>query len=384
MVEQKTDAGVVQIISFMLPLVAAIVSLGGMIFGIGWIGKGFEQLTGDQLTLIIHIASNPYLGLLVGIISTALVQSSSTITSIIVGLVAGGLPVDVAIPMVMGANLGSTVTNTIVSLMYIGDRVEFRRAFAAATIHDMFNLLGVGIFLPLELLLHPLQNLATGTASWLQSIILPISFGLIMPTVPCVRGIYRMGVEFAHLVPDQWSSVALLAVGFLCIAVSIAVLSIVLKSFLLDRLTPIVRSTLGRNGFLSILFGAGITALVQSSSTTTSVMIPLAGVGLVELEQVYPFTLGANIGTCVTALLAALILPYGDTQAAVAIAVVHFLFNALSVLVIYSNPVLRPLPLQAAQFLANLASMKAYLALLYVLSLFFILPAMLLTLNYVI
>ncbi|XP_044540365.1 sodium-dependent phosphate transport protein 2A-like isoform X2 [Gracilinanus agilis] len=97
------------------------------------------------------ILSNPVAGLVVGILVTVLVQSSSTSTSIIVSMVSSGLlEVKSAIPIVMGSNIGTSVTNTIVALMQAGDRSDFRRAFAGATVHDCFNWLSVLVLLPLE------------------------------------------------------------------------------------------------------------------------------------------------------------------------------------------------------------------------------------------
>ncbi|XP_063058692.1 sodium-dependent phosphate transport protein 2A isoform X2 [Engraulis encrasicolus] len=97
------------------------------------------------------ILSNPVAGLVVGILVTVLVQSSSTSTSIIVSLVSSGLlQVQAAIPIVMGSNIGTSVTNTIVALMQAGEREEFKQAFAGATVHDCFNWLTVLVLLPLE------------------------------------------------------------------------------------------------------------------------------------------------------------------------------------------------------------------------------------------
>ncbi|KFP67805.1 Sodium-dependent phosphate transport protein 2A, partial [Cariama cristata] len=96
------------------------------------------------------ILSNPVAGLVVGILVTVLVQSSSTSTSIIVSMVSSGLlEVRSAIPIIMGSNIGTSVTNTIVALMQAGDRSEFKRAFAGATVHDCFNWLSVLVLLPL-------------------------------------------------------------------------------------------------------------------------------------------------------------------------------------------------------------------------------------------
>ena len=110
-----------------------------LLVAVATIGGGFKLATGDQARELFAFASNPITALVIGTIATALIQSSSTVTSIIVGLVAGGLPVEIAIPMVMGSNIGTTITNTIVSLGHVRQGEEFKRAFAAATIHDFFN-----------------------------------------------------------------------------------------------------------------------------------------------------------------------------------------------------------------------------------------------------
>ena len=123
------------------------------------ISSGLRIATVDSAKDLFSIATNPFIGLLIGITSAALLQSSSTVTAIIVGLTAGGLSVSVAVPMVMGANVGTTITNTIVSLGHIRRRKAFQRAFAAATIHDQFNLLSVLIFLPLEITFGVLEKL---------------------------------------------------------------------------------------------------------------------------------------------------------------------------------------------------------------------------------
>lgn len=113
------------------------------------------------------ILSNPVAGLVVGILVTVLVQSSSTSTSIIVSMVSSGLlEVRSAIPIIMGSNIGTSVTNTIVALMQAGDRSEFKRAFAGATVHDCFNWLSVLVLLPLEVVsgyLHHVTRLVVAT-----------------------------------------------------------------------------------------------------------------------------------------------------------------------------------------------------------------------------
>tara|TARA_B100001093_G_scaffold417270_1_gene408180 strand:+ start:591 stop:959 length:369 start_codon:yes stop_codon:yes gene_type:complete len=120
---------------------------------------GFKWASGgaEGAEKIFAFATNPVVGVILGTLSTALVQSSSTVTSVIVGLVAGGVPVSIAVPMIMGANMGTTITNTIVVLGDVKDGKTFNKAFRASTVHDFFNLYSIAIFLPIEAIFHPLE-----------------------------------------------------------------------------------------------------------------------------------------------------------------------------------------------------------------------------------
>lgn len=103
--------------------------------------------------------TNPIAGLMVGILSTVLLQSSSTTTSIVVSLVPSVVSAKQGIFLIMGANIGTTVTNTIVALGQLGDKDQLERAFAGATVHDCFNILTVIILLPLEVVTGCLYQL---------------------------------------------------------------------------------------------------------------------------------------------------------------------------------------------------------------------------------
>ena len=151
---------------------AIALALYVLLVAVGVVGKGFRQVFGgaDGIESLFVLASNPFIGLVFGILATALIQSSSTVTAIIVGLVAGGLPISVAIPMVMGANVGTTVTNTIVSFGHMNRPSEFKKAFATATVHDFFNLLCIVIFLPLELAFGFIEKLSYSVTGILESI----------------------------------------------------------------------------------------------------------------------------------------------------------------------------------------------------------------------
>ena len=108
-----------------------------LICAVSIISRGFAGLTGDAAHSMFAFAENPWVGLSVGVLGTVLIQSSTTTTAIAVTAVgSGALPIRGAIPIILGANVGTTVTTTLVALTFIGSRTEFRRALAASTIHD--------------------------------------------------------------------------------------------------------------------------------------------------------------------------------------------------------------------------------------------------------
>ena len=119
-----------------------------------------------------------------------------------------------------------------------------------------------------------------------------------------------------------------------------------------------------------MLFGVIITIMVQSSSITTSLVVPLAGAGVLTLRQIFPFTLGANIGTTVTALLAAIT----GTVSALVAAFSHLLFNITGIVIIYCIPALRNIPLKCAEIISEQAVTKKYLPLLYLFFIFVLVP----------
>ncbi len=353
-----------------------IVALYVLLVAVGLIGDGFRQAFGDTegIKSLFMFATNPFIGLIIGILATALVQSSSTVTSIIVGLVAGGMPIAVAIPMLMGANVGTTITNTIVSFGHIKRPGEFKTAFAAATIHDFFNLLSILIFLPLELafgflekssgvVTHFIENLGTVDAAGESIVKVIINFGA------------QFVESLVSTLPDFWAGLVLIVGGIALILLSITYLGNALKAVFAGRSQNLLQAAVGKGPVTGIFSGTLVTVLVQSSSTTTSIIVPLAGSGVIGLRQVYPFTLGANVGTTVTALLAATAIT-GPTHAiAHQIAIAHLLYNLVGVIVIYCIPWLRNIPIAGAEWIARLADKRKELALAYILLVFFGVPA---------
>ncbi|WP_022873334.1 Na/Pi symporter [Nesterenkonia alba] len=355
-----------------------------LITAVNVIGSGFSLAVGDQAEQLFSFASNPVVGLMIGVAATALTQSSSTTTSVTVGLVAGGLPLSIAVPIILGANIGTTLTNTLVSLAMVRDREQFRRGFAAATVHDFFNLLAVLVFLPLELAFGLLERAATAAASGLSgaeaglfSTVLGGLGAVIKGATTPLSELIQFGFSW---LPDVVAGVLMIAVSIGLILAVINMISRKLKALLVGRAQRVLHAAVGRGPVTSIGSGALVTVMVQSSSTTTALMVPLAGSGALSLRQIYPFTLGANIGTTITALVAALAFDGALGTIALTAALVHLFFNLFGTLVIFGLPGIRQLPVLGAQGLAALAVRRPAAAFAWVLGVFVALPLLLIIL----
>jgi len=351
-----------------------------LLLAVSMVGGGFKLATGEQAKTLFEFASHPVAGLMIGLVATALIQSSSTVTSIIVGLVAGGLPVETAIPMIMGANIGTTVTNTLVSLGHMRCKQEFKRAFACATIHDFFNLLAVLIFLPLEMMFGILEKIS----HWLISPMVATGdmsikgFNFVKPiTKPVISAIKEPLGTFSDVV----AGAILIAMGITIVFLAITVMGKLMKKLMVGRAKDILQNAIGRGPMHGIISGSIVTVLVQSSSTTTSLMVPLVGTGVLKVRDIYPFTLGANIGTCITALLAATAVTGEFAIFALQIALVHLTFNILATLLIFGIPFLRELPLKGADIISNMAMKNKSVVAIYLLSVFVLMPGAILALT---
>jgi sodium-dependent phosphate cotransporter len=331
---------------------------------IGLLGKSFKLFGGGLVDDVIQSASFPLVGLFVGILATTLVQSSSTTTSIVVALVGSGtMPVATAIPVIMGANIGTSVTNTLVSLGHLTRGTEYNRAIAASTVHDFFNISAVLVLFPFQISTNFLGHLATGLANVFHEV---GGFTFTSPlkaiTGPVVKGITGLLQDY------PW---ALLILALVVMFTSLRYLVITLKSLVMYKVEAIFDVVLFKNAGRALLFGLFLTVLVQSSSVTTSLVVPLAGAGLLSLRQIFPYTLGANVGTTVTAMLAALAV--GEISA-ITVAFAHLMFNISGILVIWPVRAVREIPMRLARGFGTLAQRTRWLPVAYIVAVFYILP----------
>ena len=344
-----------------------------MLVAVSVIGNGFQAMTAGHAESLFQFAENPITGLIIGILATALIQSSSTVTSIIVAMVAGGLPITLAVPMMMGANVGTSITNTIVSMGHIKHADEYRKAFQAATIHDIFNLMAVIIFLPLEIMFNLLEKTSGVLVSWMHSDQV-LEVDGVNPIKAVTSPVSQQLESMLSGLSSGYAGALMIVAGVLLIIVSITYLGKIMKALMVGRAKAMLYSSIGRGPISGIASGTAVTVLVQSSSTTTSLMVPLVGSGVLTARDISPFTLGANIGTCITAIIAALGVSGLMAEPALQIALVHFIYNVLAVLLIFGLPWLREIPPLLSGLLADRVAKQKVLGLVYILSVFFALP----------
>lgn len=236
--------------------------LGLFLFGIAKMAEGLQNAAGDRLRRILELfTSRPIIAILTGALATMIIQSSSSTTVMVVGFVNAGLMnLTQAVGTIMGANIGTTITAQIVAFQ-ITD-------FA-------LPLIGVGAILNFLSRRKTVQNVGLSI----------LGFGMLF---------FGMGIMSDSIAP-------------------------------LKEYEPFINMLVkfGQNPLLGVLVGALFTLIIQSSSATTSVAIALSLQGLIDLPSGIALTLGANIGTCITALLAS----FGTNVTAKRAAVAHVLFN---------------------------------------------------------
>ncbi|CAK0829157.1 unnamed protein product [Prorocentrum cordatum] len=401
-----------------LKVVTAVGLLYIFLISLSMMGDAFTVIGGPTAGAVFRnnaIFDNPFAGCSLGILATVLVQSSSTSTSIIITMTAAGLidPKN-AVYMIMGANIGTSVTNTIVSMSHMGDVDQYRRAFAGATVHDCFNLLTVSILLPLEYFTHMLYHIGSALVEsagieedqeakekvdFIKVLTKPVTSRLISVDKKLVTKVAQASdqdklddllaqsiiqnkrTQDNHMFLDTPLSDE--GAGWLLLVISLVMLSTTL--ILLVKLLQTIfrgRAAIWMQGLLNlefktvpfvadyilILFGVGITILMQSSSITTSTLTPLVGIGLIKLDKMFPFTVGANVGTTVTGMLSAL--AGSNVATGMTVAFSHLFFNLIGALIWFPIPAMRAVPLTMARALGSMAADLRWFPLAYIFAVF--------------
>ena len=340
-----------------------LVAIALFLFAIDLVSASVTMLGQETAQSILLATSNPFIGLFIGLLATALIQSSSTVTAMTVAVVASGyLSLSNAIPVVMGANVGTTLTSTLVSLGFITNRNEFRKAISAGTIHDFFNIIVVLIIFPLEYYYGALSYCATQLTGLFSGV--------------GVSDVFNKNIDYSYSRVTDWllgvlpQNIIALIIALVLLFFSIKMLSKIIYTRLIGASKDRLKKYVFNNPYKSFGWGTLVTAGVQSSSITTSLIVPLVASGRVTLTNSFPFIMGANIGTTITALLAA----FNKSDAAISLAFVHVLFNLIGVLIFLPFPVIRRIPVTIAYRFGALTLDSRIIGFSYILLSFFLLP----------
>jgi len=300
-------------------------------------------------------------------------------------------------------------------------------------VHDCFNWLCVLIFLPLEAAFHPLQRISvalTGGISdddtvskldFLKVITKPLTKTVISIEKSTIKDIAKYctqtgehydelkcgtarnasmmktcdekcGYLFAKAgLNDMTTGFILLVFSLLLLCVCLTVLVKTLQSLLMGRMAQTLKKHINTDlphpfgwltGYLFIVVGTGMTILVQSSSVFTSAITPLVGLGVISIDRMYPLTLGSNIGTTATAVLASLAATGDKRSVTIQVAICHLLFNIFGITVFYPVPFMRQIPIGAAKFLGNTTAEYRWFAVVYLIIVFLLMPLFFIALSF--
>ncbi|MBL7100425.1 MAG: Na/Pi symporter [Nanoarchaeota archaeon] len=326
-------------------------------------GASFKLFGTDFAEKLVSLTTNPFIALFIGILATAIVQSSSVTTSVIVGLTAtGALTIGNAIPLIMGANIGTSITNTIVALGHITRKEEFKRAFEMATIHDLFNFIVVLILFPLEQFTHLLERSAVFLTQFFLGSDMSIHFSSPLSYVlkPATHIIQILLFD---------NPIIMLGLSLIALFFTLKYFGKIIRPLAESEFKHLLNRRLFNTPLKTFSIGLIITMIVQSSSISTALLVPLAGAGILTLKRLFPYHLGANIGTTFTALMASLVI---GAPAGVVVALEHVLFNTFGSIMIYP---IRRIPIAITTGLASLSLRSRVYPLAYIASVFYLIPS---------
>ncbi|MBU0762911.1 MAG: Na/Pi symporter [Candidatus Altiarchaeota archaeon] len=348
------------------------------LLSISLMGSSFKSLGRGFAENLISTTNHPLTGFFIGLVVTSVVQSSSCTTSIIVSLVAcQSLTIQNAIPLVFGANIGTSVTNVIVSLGHASRRNEFEKAFTGAIVHDIFNLLSVAVLFPVELYTRIIEHIALSLTDTFAGI---GGFEYVSPINLVIDPIKHPLSAALNQLPH--GVVVSVIVSFALLFYSLKNITSLTRSILSKKMEKIVDKYLFKTPLTSFLSGILLTSIVQSSSITTSIVVPLIAAGILSVEVVFPYVIGANIGTTVTALMASAATVSSSTGTiyfgGVTIAICHLVFNIFGGLIWYP---LRIVPISLSKKLSHIVTQKGRYAVAYILCFFYLVPLLIIYLT---
>jgi len=266
---------------YLLKIITLLGGLALFLFGMDTMGKSLERLAGGKLqTVLAKMSSTVFRGFFLGMAVTAVIQSSSATTVMVVGFVNSGImTLKQAIGVIMGSNVGTTVTSWLLSLTALEGDSFIVQFFKPSTLAPLLGTVGIVLYM----FTKKEKNKGIGA--------------ILLGFMALMTGMDLMSDSMAFLKEEQWF--ANLMVSF-------------------------------SNPILGILVGAALTAIIQSSSASVGILQGLCSTGVISIGTALPIILGQNIGTCVTAMLSTV----GANRNARRTALVHLYFNIVGVVII--------------------------------------------------
>ena len=265
--------------TYILNVISLLGGLALFLFGMDVMGKSLEQQAGGKLqTILAKMSSTVFKGFFLGLAATAVIQSSSATTVMVVGFVNSGImTLKQAVGVIMGSNVGTTVTAWILSLTALEGDSLLVQLFKPSTLAPLLGIIGIVLYM------------FTGSKS-------KKSVGkILLGFMALMTGMQLMSDSMSFLKHEQWFAELMISFS---------------------------------NPLLGILVGAALTAVIQSSSASVGILQSLCSTGVVSYATALPIILGQNIGTCVTAMMGAI----GANRNARRTAMVHLYFNVIGVL----------------------------------------------------
>ncbi|CAF1011012.1 unnamed protein product [Brachionus calyciflorus] len=402
---------ILKILLFLLLLYLFLLSLNFMTIGFSLVSPYALKAS----NIIQFMLKNPLSGLALGVLITALLQNATATTSIAVSMVGAGIipSVKSAIPIIMGSNIGTCVTNSFIALTLSGDPNEFKRAFSAATLNDIFNYLTTAVLITLDILfdfllvlsekltdLMPEDSEALKKANFIGEILHPISsnsteialrccskeiFFNINSTLSyqtvcleCTYLSFPMIKNFGDGLTGLFWIVLSLITLIACLFGIVKILSLIIIGPIAQFVRKIINASFpGKLKWLTqialFIVAFLLTLIVQSSNIITATLVPLCGMGMVSLQRVYVMTLGSNIGTTLTGILSAFTQPASSVKKSLQLAFIYSLFNIFGVILWLPIKSLR-FPKTVANKLGNVIFKYKWFLYVYVLGAYFVIP----------
>lgn len=326
-----------------------LLSLYVLLVGVNLITDGVRDIGFATVSGVLSHATHPLLAVLAGVLLTFMVQSSTVITTITVAAVGSGfVPLSMAAMLIMGANIGTCFTSQLVAYGFFRAREELHRALSVALSHWYFNIISVTVLFLVEVWLHPLAQ----SSGWLSTYLVDTA-----PTRDHVGGYLASLVEpviatigshglLGRVGSPRLAATLSIGIGALMIMLMIRFVTILLSDLTASSSRQVLLGSATRSErptpIRSVLAGLGLTLMTQSSSATICASIPFAATGNLCLRKGFGIAVGANLGTTITAVIAALAVPEAHASVAMQAALIHVLINLWGLLAVLA---IKPLAL---------------------------------------